>query len=98
MSVELEPLVLESTLAMQKILEAANHKERVILLTFFIDAERKRLEARKLLQGMFIPSEETNEAEDETVDIDAVSMDDNNNDDVENAPGSIFTDEPDAFQ
>lgn len=93
MSVELEPLVLESTLAMQKILEAANHKERVILLKFFIDAERKRLEARKLLQGMFIPSDDTDETEDETVDIEAVSMDDS-----EKGPGSIFTDEPDAFQ
>lgn len=53
MTVELEPLVLESTLTMQKILEAKDHAERVNLLRFFIDAERKRLEARKVLQGMF---------------------------------------------
>lgn len=53
MTVELEPLVLESTLSMQKILEARDHAERADLVRFFVDAERKRLEARKVLQGMF---------------------------------------------
>mmetsp|Transcript_19489 Transcript_19489/g.30025 ORF Transcript_19489/g.30025 Transcript_19489/m.30025 type:complete len:461 (-) Transcript_19489:35-1417(-) len=53
MAVELEPLVLESTLSLQKILETDEHKGRVNLVKFFVDAERKRLEARKMLQSMF---------------------------------------------
>jgi len=50
---ELEPLVLESTLAMQKILEASDHLDRAKLLRYFVDSERKRLEAKKMLQNMF---------------------------------------------
>lgn len=53
MVVELEPLVLESTLTMQKILETDEHKGRVNLIRYFVDAERKRLEARKMLQNVF---------------------------------------------
>lgn len=56
MAVELQPLVLESTLTMQKILEAEDHTARVNLLRHFMDAERKRLEAKKTLQGMFTGS------------------------------------------
>ncbi len=50
---ELQPLVLESTLAIQKILEADGHCDRCTLLTYFIEAEKKRLEAKKQIQGMF---------------------------------------------
>lgn len=65
MTVELEPLVLESTLSMQKILEAADHADRVDLIRFFVDAERKRLRARKVLRGMFTGSSDELEEEEE---------------------------------
>ena len=53
MSGELQPLLLEQTLSMQKILEAADHDERVDLVRYFVDAERKRLQAKKILKSMF---------------------------------------------
>lgn len=53
MNVELQPLVLESTLTIQKILEAKDHKARCLLLKHFIDVEKKRLDAKSTLQGMF---------------------------------------------
>ena len=53
MSLELRPLVLESTLTMQKILEAEDHVARVDLLRHFIEAEKQRLNAKKQLKGMF---------------------------------------------
>merc|ERR1712157_38893 len=59
MAIELQPLILESTLAMQKILESLNHKERLNLLRFFVDSEYKRLEAKKTLQGMFFAKSES---------------------------------------
>eukprot|EP01082_Thalassiosira_pseudonana_P001521 g456.t1 g456 contig10:74133-75292(+) len=53
MSRELKPLLLEQTLSMQKILEAQDHDERIELMRYFVDAERKRLEAKKTLKNMF---------------------------------------------
>merc|ERR1712127_568808 len=53
MTAELKPLLLEQTLSMQKILEAADHEGRVALMQYFVDAERKRLQAKKTLKGMF---------------------------------------------
>ena len=53
MTRELKPLLLEQTLSMQKILEAENHTKRVELMQYFVDAERKRLQARKSLKNMF---------------------------------------------
>jgi hypothetical protein len=53
MQAELQPLVLESILTIQKILEATDHKDRIHLLRYFVDAERKRLEAKNSLKGMF---------------------------------------------
>jgi len=53
MTSELKPLLLEQTLSMQKILEAADHYERVELMRYFVDAERKRLQAKKTLKSMF---------------------------------------------
>jgi hypothetical protein len=38
---------------MQKILEAADHEGRVGLMTYFVEAERKRLQAKKMLKSMF---------------------------------------------
>jgi hypothetical protein len=53
MTTELKPLLLEQTLSMQKILEAADHEERVKLMSYFVEAERKRLQAKKTLKNMF---------------------------------------------
>ena len=53
MAVELQPLVLESTLTMQKILECPDHVSRVKLVRHFIEAETKRLNTKKAIQGMF---------------------------------------------
>jgi hypothetical protein len=103
--VELKPLVLESTLTMQKLLEAKDHTARLRLLRHFIDAERKRLVSKKTLKGMFsgestaafdsaVPVEERDIDEDESddeADDNAVSKDDA-------AQSSIFFDEDDAFQ
>lgn len=93
MAVELQPLVLESTLTMQKILEAESHTERLRLVRYFVEAETKRLNTKKALKGMFsgvggdfsdaekIPPEEQLAEENKTT-----------------SKRSIFTDEPDAFQ
>ncbi len=53
MTAELKPLLLEQTLSMQKILEATDHDDRVELMRYFVDAERKRLQAKKTLKSMF---------------------------------------------
>lgn len=53
MTAELKPLLLEQTLSMQKILEAGDHDERVALMQYFVDFERRRLSAKKLLKNMF---------------------------------------------
>lgn len=53
MSVELQPMVLESMLAIQKILEAEDHTARCEMLKVFIESETRRLDAKKTLQGMF---------------------------------------------
>jgi len=97
MAVELQPLVLESTLTMQKILEAEDHKARCKLLKFFIDAERKRLSTKKSLKGMF--------SSDGSSDVDLAALESAMpdeerivSDDRPTKPRSIMTDEPDAFQ
>ena len=96
MAVELQPLVLESTLTMQKLLETESHEERCTLLQHFIDAERRRLSTKKSLAGMFsgttaglssIPDEERLEATD----------DDSSDGDSLGGTKSIITDEPDAW-
>jgi hypothetical protein len=53
MSVELQPLVLESTLTMQKILECPDHTSRLQLVRHFVEAETKRLKTKKAIQSMF---------------------------------------------
>ena len=103
MSAELKPLLLEQTLSMQKILEADDHDERVELMRYFVDAERKRLEAKKTLRNMFgggtatmIPtSKGKGEAKEETVEKSSSKLALN----VEESPKSQFyVDEEDAFQ
>ena len=103
MAVELKPLVLESTLTIQKILEANGHTDRVQLLRYFIDAERKRLEAKKTLQGMFtgVPSAVTTEPietkKDERKDEKVEGKMSEGNSGI-SSRSSLLTDEPDAFQ
>jgi len=53
MAVELQPLVLESTLTMQKILECSDHTARLALVKSFVEAETKRLTTKKAITGMF---------------------------------------------
>jgi hypothetical protein len=53
MAVELEPMILEQSLTMQKILEASDHKARCLLLKYFMEAEVRRLESKKTLKGIF---------------------------------------------
>jgi hypothetical protein len=53
MAIELQPLVLESTLTMQKILECPDHTSRLKLLRLFVEAETKRLTTKKAIQNMF---------------------------------------------
>ena len=100
MAVELQPLVLESTLTMQKILETESHEDRCKLLQHFIEAERKRLSTKKSLTGMFsgntaglssIPDEER---------LDTPEKGKPGDSDADTPPGeskSILTDEPDAW-
>ncbi|GFH48417.1 hypothetical protein CTEN210_04893 [Chaetoceros tenuissimus] len=102
MAVELQPLVLENTLAIQKILEMENHEARCNLLTYFIDAEKKRLDAKKQLQSMFGMVTEV-EFDDDTSDDDEDDDDetddtDGNDEDPKGSSGSLLVDEPDAFQ
>ena len=114
MSLELRPLVLESTLTMQKILEAEDHVARVNLLRHFIEAEKQRLNAKKQLKGMFSgggsgiieKSTESIGASAASIKSTSGSIDDADDNDADedeegnNAPnsGSIFLDEDDAFQ
>lgn len=96
-AVELEPLILESTLTIQKILEADDHKERLGLVRYFVDAERKRLEARKVLQGMFTPGDDQSITEELLLEDSLDSIDDEIDDDSTSGSGSIFFDD-DSFQ
>ena len=96
MAVELEPLVLESTLTMQKILEAEEHKDRCNLVRHFVDAERKRLDAKKLLRGMFTGSDSSLTTTTESALGDSSSSSDD--DDASGPTGALLIDEPDAFQ
>jgi len=116
MQLELKPLVLESTLTIQKVLECDDHSERVNLLRYFVDAEKKRLDAKATLKGMFSGSpdavaEDFVEKGDDSVGKENVKDEEEGSDpsrnvvemmnldaDIGDAKGSLFTDEPDAFQ
>jgi hypothetical protein len=62
MRVELQPLVLESTLTMQKVLECEDHTARLRLVRSFVEAEIKRLLTKKTIQGMFSSSSGTRDS------------------------------------
>jgi len=108
MQIELQPLVLESTLTMQKILEASDHEARLKLLKYFIENETKRLSTKRALKGMFggkgssldastselIPPEERVEE----VVKPSKSSSSGNSSTTQQPPSSIFIDEEDAFQ
>jgi hypothetical protein len=97
MGVELKPLVLESTLTMQKILEAKDHTARLRLLRHFVDAERRRLISKKTLKGMF--SGESSAAFDSAIPPEErVSDDDDKGKEGLSSTSTMFFDEPDAFQ
>lgn len=113
MAVELQPLVLESTLTMQKILEAKDHTARLKLVRHFVEAESKRLNTKKALKGMFAGTATTSfdsSMPEEERKLDDDTKDKDNTDDVvakakksdstdeSKSSSSIFMDEPDAFQ
>ena len=104
MAVELQPLVLENTLAIQKVLEMENHEARCNLLTYFIDAEKKRLDAKKQLQSMFGMvtevefDDDTSDDDDDDDDDDETDNTDGDDEDPKGSSGSLLVDEPDAFQ
>ena len=99
MAVELKPLVLESTLTMQKILEAADHTERLKLVRFFVEAETRRLNTKKTLQGMF-SGESISSSDASFPPEEQVSDDESSSVKPKSSKpsSSIFTDEEDAFQ
>jgi len=103
MAVELQPYVLESTLTMQKLLEAEDHDARCKLLKHFIDAERMRLSTKKSLAGMFagntaglssIPAEERLS---ESSDKKDAKADDGKGSNATTSSKSILTDDEDAW-
>ncbi len=91
MATELKPLALESTLTLQKILEANTHSQRLKTLRLFVEAESRRLKAKHLLRGMFTGS--NGEGSD-----DAVNTKHSVTPTTQSTKGSILLDEPNAFQ
>jgi len=101
MAIELQPLVLESTLTMQKLLEAEDHKERVNLLRFFVDEDRKRLGAKKLLQGMFTAGGDNLDEDMSDFKKDTKASEEKKEEEKKSEGGEggiMFSDDEDAFQ
>lgn len=98
MAVELQPLVLESTLTMQKILEAPDHTARLQLVRHFVEAETKRLNTKKTLRGMFSGAETAKFDAGSIPAEEQVSDDDDSKAPSRSRPSSIFMDDEDAFQ
>jgi hypothetical protein len=94
--------VLETTLTMQKLLEAQDHTERLKLVRFFMEAETKRLNTKRALKGMF--SGESATASEPSFPAEEKPAEEKVPEDITTAynkstgTSSIFTDEPDAFQ
>jgi len=87
-AIELQPLVLESSLTMQKIIEAEDHKARCQLLKYFMQTEVNRLTTKKTLQGLFSSDDDTAVSDQ---DLEVLT-------EIEEKKSSGFFDEPDAFQ
>ncbi|KAG7341131.1 Lon family ATP-dependent protease [Nitzschia inconspicua] len=99
MAVELQPLVLESSLTMQKILEADGHAARCRLLKYFMTAELERLTTKKSLQGVFSSKGGSSDASLESssfIPPEEMITDDDMKSAEKKSP--TFYDEPDAFQ
>lgn len=97
MAVELQPLVLESSLTMQKILEADGHAARCRLLKHFMTAELERLTTKKSLQGVFSSKGSVSNSVLEA--SSAIPREEMLTDDKKGEKKSpTFYDEPDAFQ
>ena len=97
MAVELEPLILEQSLTMQKILEADDHKARCRLLKYFITAELRRLESKKTLKGIFSsPSFASTALDESTVPKEEMVRDLLS--EPTSTSSSTFFDDEDAFQ
>mmetsp|Transcript_7314 Transcript_7314/g.15657 ORF Transcript_7314/g.15657 Transcript_7314/m.15657 type:complete len:465 (-) Transcript_7314:148-1542(-) len=99
MAVELQPLVLESSLTMQKVLEAKDHSARCKLLKYFMQAETTRLNTKKSLKGLFSSESESLTAYEDGIPADELipSTESKKEEEEEKKPSSFF-DEPDAFQ
>ena len=102
MAIDLQPLVLESSLTMQKMLEAEDHKARCRLLKYFMQAEITRLTTKKSLQGLFSTTSDGSAASMAANVSAAIPPEEMVADvakEVEEAQtSSTFFDEPDAFQ
>jgi hypothetical protein len=96
MAVELQPLVLESSLTMQKILEAEDHKARCRLLKYFMEAEVTRLSTKKSLQGLFSSSGRDDESTTDT--SSSIPPEEMISQEKKDSKSPTFFDEPDAFQ
>ena len=97
MAVELEPLILEQSLTMQKILEANDHKARCRLLKYFITAELRRLESKKTLKGIFSSTAFASTSLDESK-VPKEEMVSDLLSEPTSASASTFFDDEDAFQ
>jgi hypothetical protein len=102
MSVELQPLVLESSLTMQKIVEAEDHTARCKLLKYFMQAETTRLSTKKSLKGLFSSEGESDSTVEEGIPEDEMLSSKEDLPTTQEVPeetkSSSFYDEPDAFQ
>jgi len=98
MAIELQPLVLESSLTMQKIIEAEDHTARCKLLKYFMHAETTRLTTKKSLMGLFSSDSESVVADEEDIPLDEAIPSAGSVGSAEETKASSFFDEPDAFQ
>jgi hypothetical protein len=104
MQVELQPLAMEQSLTMQKILEAPDHKARCRLLTYFMDSETRRLESKKTLQGLFSATSSTSSttsADEAGMPAEEMISDENTKlpeSKTSSSSPSTFFDDEDAFQ
>lgn len=93
MGIELKPLVLESSLTMQKILEADSHKARLRLMKYFMKSEITRLNTKKSLKGLFAMRADATSTVSKSMPPEEMIPSE-----PEEAKSSTFYDEPDAFQ
>lgn len=98
MAVELQPLVLESSLTMQKVLEAEDHAARCKLLKYFMQAEATRLNTKKSLMGLFSSDSDSLTKDEDGIPADELIPSMESKKEEEETKPSSFFDEPDAFQ